>query len=500
MFLIPPDIRDWLDPDHVAWLVLDAVAVMNTSAFHRSRPGRKNTSSVAGQRGYDPDLLLGLLIYAYAVGERSSRRIEKLCWTDVAFRVLCGNDIPDHTVIARFRQRHDKAFEDLFTQVLVLCAKSGMGRFGNVALDGTKIAANAAKDATRSEKSLRAAAREMLDESYAVDKAEETAARRGDDDSMPPRLRTAQGRRAAIAKALAAIEAQKTVDAERDGPMSISAAKQRAEAAEARYEKAEAHHRQVTDNWQARVNSGVLHPGPKPVPTSANVTVQKAKAVAERARAAYEQRCVPATEGGSGRNYRANLTDPDSKLMKTRDGFVQGFNAQLVVSDDYLIVAAEVSDDPTDVGSYVPMVAAAAEAITEVWGQDARIGCVLADAGYWSPDNATAPGPDALIATGSRRTLSADADAAQDDSVENEEHDGTSTALTAMRARLATPDGHAAYTRRGALVEPVNGHLKDRRGLRRFSRRGLAAAKAELHLAAAVTNLARMFTYTAATT
>ncbi|MFH5207471.1 transposase, partial [Antrihabitans sp. NCIMB 15449] len=106
-FLIPPDIREWLDKDHVAWLVLEAVAAMDTSAFSRARPGRKNTDSAAGKRGYDPDLLLGLLIYAYCVGERSSRRIEKLCQTDVAFRVLCGNDIPDHSVIARFRQRHD---------------------------------------------------------------------------------------------------------------------------------------------------------------------------------------------------------------------------------------------------------------------------------------------------------------------------------------------------------------------------------------------------------
>ncbi|MBY6414791.1 MULTISPECIES: transposase, partial [unclassified Rhodococcus (in: high G+C Gram-positive bacteria)] len=138
-FLIPPDIRDWLDDDHVAWLVIDAVAAMDTSVFHRRRPGRRTATSQAGRRGYNPDRLLALLIYAYAVAERSSRRIEKLCWTDVAFRVLCGNDIPDHTVIARFRQQHDTGFENLFTQVLVLCQRAGMGQFGELALDGTKI-------------------------------------------------------------------------------------------------------------------------------------------------------------------------------------------------------------------------------------------------------------------------------------------------------------------------------------------------------------------------
>ena len=492
-FLIPPDIREWLDKDHVAWLVLEAVAAMDTSAFSRARPGRKNTDSAAGKRGYDPDLLLGLLIYAYCVGERSSRRIEKLCQTDVAFRVLCGNDIPDHSVIARFRQRHDSAFADLFTQVLMLCADSGMGNLGRVALDGTKIAANASKGATRSESSLRAAAREMIDDAYAVDRSEEAAARRGHDDSMPPQLRTTEGRRAAIAKALAKIEEQKTADAAREGPGTISAARLRAEKTAARYEEAVAHHQEVSAAWEARRDAGQI-PGQKPVATEDNVTVQKAKGVAERAQASYEKMLVPAAEGGKGRNYRANLTDADSALMKTRNGFVQGFNAQLVVSDDHLIVAADVTDNAADHDSYEPMVAAAVATAETVFGT--TIGCVLADAGYCSEANLTVEGPNRLIATGSRRTLQ---DNVKDDAADIDSSPPDSTKLAQMKALLATPDGHRAYTRRGAVVEPVNGHLKDRRRLRQFSRRGLAAAKGELHLAAAVTNLARLFTMTAVT-
>lgn len=480
-FLIPPDIREWLDRDHVVWFVLDAVARMDTTAFHRPRRGRTNPASAAGKRGYDPDLLLVLLIYAYAVGERSSRRIERLCQTDVAFRVLCGNDIPDHTVIARFRRDHDTAFVDLFTAVLMLCQAAGMGRFGQVALDGTKIAANAAKSRTRSETALRNTARDITDDAYRVDHAEETATRRGDhhdQDRMPPGLRSDGARSAAIEKALARIEERKAADTAGDD--ALAAARVRADRTRAKFERLDAEHRARTLAWQTRVDAGDRRPGPRPVPTEQNVTVQKAKAVADRAKAAHENLLVPAEAGGRGRTYRANLTDPESALMKTRGGFIQGYNAQLVASDDHLIIAADLTDDPTDPGWYRPMITAATDTITQLWGGDTEIGCVLADAGYCSQSNLTAPGPDRLIATGSRRSTGP----RRAESVE----------LAAMRARLATDAGRAAYKRRGAVIEPINAHLKDRRGLRTFSRRGLVAAKAELHLAAAVTNLLRLFT------
>ena len=465
----------------MVWFVLDAVARMDTTGFHRPRRGRKNPASAAGQRGYDPDLLVGLLIYAYAVGERSSRRIERLCRTDVAFRVLCGNDIPDHTVIARFRRDHDGAFVELFTAVLMLCQSAGMGRFGQVALDGTKIAANAAKSRTRSESTLRRAARDMVDAAYATDKTEEAATRRGDhhdQDRMPPGLRSDTARAAAIEKALARIEERKAADTADD---KTTAAKARADRTRAKFERLDTAHRVTTAAWQARVAAGDRRPGPRPVPTEDNVTVRTAKAVADRARAAYENLLVPAEDGGRGRTYRANLTDPESALMKTRGGgFIQGYNAQLVASDDHLIIAADLTDDPTDPGWYRPMVTAATDTITHIWGAGTEIGCVLADAGYCSETNLTAPGPDRLIATGSRRSTGP--------------RRAESAEVAAMRTRLATDTGRAAYTRRGALIEPINAHLKDRRGLRTFSRRGLAAAKAELHLAAAVTNLLRLFT------
>lgn len=139
-FLLPPNMADWLPQDHLVWFVLDIVEQLDTSRFH----ARRRVGGV-GRQGYDPDMLLGLLLFAYSVGERSSRRIERLCVDHVAFRVLCGQDAPDHTTIARFRAEHQDVFADVFTQVLRLCAEAGMVKVGVVSIDGTKIAANASR-------------------------------------------------------------------------------------------------------------------------------------------------------------------------------------------------------------------------------------------------------------------------------------------------------------------------------------------------------------------
>ena len=143
---------DWLGPDHLVWFLIDAVEAMDTSVFH----SRQARASSAGRAGFDPDMLVTLLLYGYAHGVRSSRQIERLCSTDVAFRVICAQDVPDHSTVARFRSEHEAAFTELFTQVLVLCAKAGLDRVGSIAVDGTKIAANASIDANRTEDKLRA--------------------------------------------------------------------------------------------------------------------------------------------------------------------------------------------------------------------------------------------------------------------------------------------------------------------------------------------------------
>ena len=143
-FLLPPDMREWLPADHLVWFVLEIVDRLDRSAFHS-----RHLNAGVGRAAYDPDMLLGLLIYAYCNGVRSSRQIERLCWTDVAFRVLCAQDVPDHATIARFRAGCQDAFADLFVQVLLVAGKAGLARFGTVAIDGTKIAANASVQANR---------------------------------------------------------------------------------------------------------------------------------------------------------------------------------------------------------------------------------------------------------------------------------------------------------------------------------------------------------------
>ena len=142
--LLPVDLREWLPQDHLVWFVLETVEALDISGLERTR-----RRGGAGAAGYDPQMLLGLLVYAYCQGVRSSRAIERMCVTDVAFRVLCAQDGPDHTTIARFRADAQDAFTELFAQVLMIAARAGLGRFGTVAIDGTKIAANASIDANR---------------------------------------------------------------------------------------------------------------------------------------------------------------------------------------------------------------------------------------------------------------------------------------------------------------------------------------------------------------
>jgi transposase len=202
-FLFPPDMREWLPPDHPVWLVIRAVGEhMDTSAFHA---GRKTGG--AGAAGYDPDMLVTVLVWAYAHGVRSSREIERLCGTDVAFRVICAGNLPDHATFARFRGDFPGAVASFFAEVLRLCARLGMGKLGTVALDGMKIAANASKPANRTEGKL---AEQAVAAHAAADQAEDAlfgAGRRGDE--VPPEARRPRRRDERIAAALASLRAER---------------------------------------------------------------------------------------------------------------------------------------------------------------------------------------------------------------------------------------------------------------------------------------------------
>ena len=209
-FLLPPDMREWLPADHPVWLVIGAVTDhLDTSAFHAAR-----RTGGAGTAGYDPDMLVTLLMWAYAQGVTSSRRIEAACWSDVCFRVICAGDAPDHVTIARFRAAFPGAVEGLFREVLVLCARLGMGKLGTVALDGTKVTANASKAANRTEETLRKLAAQEAAKAAAAHAAADAAedelsgeGKRGDE--VPPDAVNPATRAARIAAALADLEAER---------------------------------------------------------------------------------------------------------------------------------------------------------------------------------------------------------------------------------------------------------------------------------------------------
>jgi transposase len=494
-FLLPPDMRAWLPADHLVWFVLDAVAGLDLAAFRdRRRLGG------AGRAAYDPAMLLGLLIYGYALGQRSSRQIERLCQTDVAFRIACAQDVPDHVTIARFRAEHEAALGGLFEQVLLLCARAGMGRVGTIALDGTKIAANAAMSANRSESALRRIAGDILTDAAAVDAAEDEQYGDARGDELPPQLADPHGRVGRIKAMLDELAAERAGNAAEAG--APARAQSRVHRATAALERTRAqvaeHNAERAKREAAAAAAGTAIPGTRPVPIEAHNRVRAAAGRLARAQVALHAAShPPAPPPGSPSEAKRNLTDPDSRIMPSRTGWLQGYNCQLVVSSDYLILAADVVTDTTDTGHYQPMIDQAADTartIRRATGRRTRIGTALADAGYASTSNLTAPGPDRLIALGTRRDHQ---NAARTDPAHGQPPQDAGP-RERMAHRLRTPAGAARYRQRAAIVEPVNAHLKDRRALRRFARRGLTAARSELRLAAAVTNLLRLHTKLAA--
>jgi transposase len=506
-FLLPVDMREWLPADHLVWFVLDAVTQIDTSAFHRRV---KKLKAASGRAGFDPDLLVGLLLYAYCRGVRSSRQIERLCEVDVAFRIACAGDVPDHSVIARFRQNHDKAFTGLFVQVLRLAAKAGLGRFGTIAIDGTKIAANASIDANRTEAWLREQVVTILAEARQVDAAEdaEFGDRRGDEP--PEDFADPDARAGKIRAALAELDAERRAGEQaraqtaavqltqvetgqrRPGrqPVGIEVATVRA-----RLERLIADQQAKVDAYAAkaaaaRATGQRLPKGkpPSPVDEHSDIVIARARLVAAEARAGEYARHQ--SERTAQRTVRVNLTDPGSRLMPTRRGWVQAYNVQVAATDDQLIGAIRVVCEPGDVLQFQPLLAAAqaaaADCAAATGRTDLNIELGLADAGYLSLANLTAPGPDRLIAVGKGGRQHNQA-LRQPASGEPPSDAGP---IEAMAHRLRTPEGIGRYKRRGAIVEPAIGNLK--KLLPSFSRRGLAAATAETELAAAAFNLLKI--------
>ena len=393
-FLLPPDMREWLPAGHAVWLVIEAVRRMDTSAFH----ARRKTGG-AGAAGFDPDMMVALLVWAYANGVTSSRRIEALCRQDVAFMVICAGRAPDHVTIARFRRQFAQTAAALFAEVLLLCARLGMGQVGVVALDGTKIAADASKDANRTEEGLRRLASGLAARHADADAAEDALfgeGRRGDDDPGDPFTRAER-----VDAALASLEAEKAERAGRERERAERDARKAdavragapaggrwggAALAEARLARETAAYQAKVAAREAAAAAGRPRGGGPPVPVQDYCRVREAREALERARAREAARAEPAAAGGRKRRRdraQRNVTDPDSRLMPVRGGgFIQGYNPQNVTSRDGLVLATSLTNSPADVSGYEPMIAAAERAAAMMAAAggpgDGKIGLVLA--------------------------------------------------------------------------------------------------------------------------
>jgi transposase len=436
--LLPPDLREWLPEDDLAWFISDTVDELDLTEFvHAYEVGDGR-----GQPPYHPAMMVKLLLYAYCVGMPSSRKIERATHRDVAFRVLAGDQHPDHTSIAEFRQRHLERLAGLFLDVLRLCQAAGLVTLGHVALDGTKVRANASRHKAMSyarmeetERRLQDEVRRLLEEAARVDGVEDAQygpGRRGDE--LPAELARRETRLAKIRAAKAALEEQARERAEK----AAEDARGRLAAREQRVGSAKGGIAHVPDPEAAR---------PRP-----------------------------------GAQY--NFTDPESRIMVdgATKSFVQAYNAQAAVDEPaQVVVACGLTQAATDVQQFVPML----EQVEGNVGQ--RPAVVTADAGYFSDTNLTTPGVAGI-------DLYVPPDKQKREVPPPPVTKPCRTAVAEqMRAKLATPSARAVYARRKQIVEPVFGQIKEARGFRRFSFRGRARVAAEWTLICLTHNLLKLF-------
>jgi transposase len=447
--LLPPSLKEWLPEEHLAWFVLEAVGELDLDAFYAAY-----RQDGWGRAAHDPAMMVALFIYAYATGVRTSRGIERHCFDDVAFRVITANQVPDHATIARFRVRHETAIAQLFGSVLELCARAGMVKVGVVAVDGTKIAAAATHHATRTYQQI---AEEILDEAARLDAAEDELFGDARGDELPEGLRTSGDRRKWIREAKQAMEAKRAKEAKkvpRDRGERLWECKARLEQDWLLECRVVAEHAA----WLAR---GIASDGTRRV-----------------FGATHNIKPYPLGDMPAG---KINVTDPDSRNLKTTRGWVQGYNAQAVVTLDQIVIAADISTESLDTASLQPMIEAAAVELAAA-GVCEPVGVALADAGYWRNDAI-----DALLSQGIAILIAPDADRRK------EPRPGRRGGRYDFARRvLATDHGKEIYLKRQGSVEPVFGQIKANRGANRFLRRGRSAVRSEWRLLTLTHNILKL--------
>jgi transposase len=435
-FLLPPSVDEWLPQRHLARFVVEVIERLDLRALVGAYRG-------SGSAPYHPSVLLGLLVYGYATGVLSSRKLERATYDSVAFRFIAANDHPDHDTIAAFRRRFLAEIEGLFVQVLVLAREAGVLKLGTLALDGTKVHANASRHralsyahAEKIEAQLKAEVEELMALAEAADQADVP-----DGMSVPEELARREDRLARIAAAKATIAAR----------------------AKARLAREQAEHAAKLEAREEKAKKTGRKPGGRPP--------------------------QPPT-GGPGPKDQVNLTDEDSRIMPVAGGgFAQAYNAQAAVATgSLLVVANEVTQAANDKQQIAPLLAELDRLPDEL----GRAETLLADSGYFSEANVAACAEakvTPLIALGRERhhrswkERFAPAPPAPPDP----------TPLQAMAHRLATPEGRRTYALRKQTPEPVFGIIKAVMGFRQFSLRGLEHVKGEWNLVTLAWNVRRLF-------
>ena len=472
-YLIPPSPRDWLPEGHLAYFILEVVDELDLSAIE----GAIQAKDPRGQQPYHPQMMVALLLYAYATGTFSSRRIARATYEDVAMRFIAGGHHPFFTRIAAFRREHLEALSALFVQAVQLCSRAGLVKLGHVSLDGTKIKANASKHRAMSygrmkkdEQQLRDEIAALMVRAEAADLADDAEFGAEDDGTdVPAELSRRESRLALIRKAKAELEEE--------------ARKTRADTLRgyaARHEEKAATHEDPKERKAAakraakqKAAADALDPRDEDEPPD------------DDGSPTLPLHQTPATRSGEPTDKaQRNFTDADSRIMVGGDGaYIQGYNAQAAVDgESQVIVATGVSNQSPDTAYLQPVV----REVEKVVGW--QLMTLTADAGYWSPENADwcqTRGIDAYISVSRQRHGPAPP--------EPPEPGAEATPKGRMAAKLNTEKGREMYRKRKTIPEPVFGQIKEARGFRRFSMRGLAAVRGEWNLVCATHNLLKLF-------
>lgn len=468
---MPQSPTDWLPDDHLAYFILDLLEDLNLGEIERALQAK----DARGERPYSPRMMVALLLYGYAVGVVSTRKLERATHEDVAFRMLAAGEHPHFTTINDFRDKHRVALAGLFKQLLAECMSAGLVTLGHVAIDGTKMKANASKHKAMSfermnkdEAKLTAEIEAMFDHAAAVNAAEDKLYGVGQQPSdLPTELRRREGRREKIRATRAALQAE--TERKRAAELAALADGLREQAA---LPTTTAKNRATFETMAARhdqESADLDDDDPPPPGVDADLPTNT----------------PPKFRDGTPKpKAQRNFTDPDSRLMVRDGAFLQAYNGQIAVDETHqIIVAAALSNQGPDTEYFEPMLGRVVE------NCDAVPEKTTADAGYFSPANvrfAEAIGTEPFIAVGGHRR----------DGLPDEEslpQQARSVAAKEMQTRLGTDAGRAAYSRRKATVEPVFGQIRNCRGFRQLSFRGLLKNRCEWLFICATHNLLKLW-------